>query len=49
MLTGLIYGGDEFVCLVFAGVSLTTLACYNVAPDVGISMLPVLKDCARKW
>jgi hypothetical protein len=49
MLPGLIYGGDELVCFVFAGVSLTTLACYNVASNVGISMQPVVKECARKW
>ena len=36
MLTGLIYGGDELVCLVVACVSVTTLVCYNLAPNVRI-------------
>jgi hypothetical protein len=49
MLTGLIYGGDELVCLVFAGVSLTALVCYNVASNVRLSMQTVVKECARKW
>jgi len=49
MLTWLIYGGEELLCLVFACVSLTTLVCCNVASNVRISMQTAVKECARKW
>jgi hypothetical protein len=49
MLTGLICGGDELVCLVVVCVSVTTLVCYNLAPNVRISMRTAVKECAREW